>query len=252
MQVTDLGALADGGAIAVHAGIAAADDHHALAPKIDKAVLGTGQFEFAVDVGDQIRQRLVDTGQVLARKLALDVAIGAHAEKHSIELLEQRGERQIAAHLDTEPELDAHALHDLAALLDHLFLELEGRNAEGQQPADARITIVDDGLDAVTHQDVGAASPAGPAPTMATRLSVARTPDMSGFQPCASASSVMYFSIEPIVTAPSPSLSVQAPSQSRSCGQMRPQTSGSELVRWDSSAASNSLPSAMRLSQLGM
>ena len=40
----------------------------------------------------------------------------------------------------------------------------------------------------------------------------------------------MYFSIEPMVTAPRPSFSVQAPSHSRSCGQMRPQTSGSELV----------------------
>ena len=87
---------------------------------------------------------------------------------------------------------------------------------------------------------------------MATRLSVTRTPDMSGRQPCRTASSVMYFSIEPIVTAPRPSLSVQTPSQSRSCGQMRPQTSGSELVRWESSAASNNLPSLMRLSQFGM
>jgi hypothetical protein len=87
---------------------------------------------------------------------------------------------------------------------------------------------------------------------MATRLSVACTPDMSGRQPCLMASSVMYFSIEPIVTAPRPSLSVQAPSHSRSCGQMRPQTSGSELVACESSAASNSLPALMRFSQFGM
>jgi hypothetical protein len=54
---------------------------------------------------------------------------------------------------------------------------------------------------------------------------------MSGRQPCLTASSVMYFSIEPMVTAPRPSFSVQAPSHRRSCGQTRPQTSGSELVR---------------------
>jgi hypothetical protein len=96
------------------------------------------------------------------------------------------------------------------------------------------------------------ASPAGPAPTIATRLSVACTPDMSGRQPCLRASSVMYFSIEPMLTAPSPSFRVQAPSHNRSCGQMRPQTSGSELVRCDSSAASNSLPALIRFSQLGM
>jgi hypothetical protein len=75
---------------------------------------------------------------------------------------------------------------------------------------------------------------------------------MSGFQPRLRASSVMYFSIEPMVTAPRPSFSVQAPSHSRSCGQMRPQTSGRELVLWDSSAASNRLPSSISFSQLGM
>jgi hypothetical protein len=78
------------------------------------------------------------------------------------------------------------------------------------------------------------------------------TLDMSGRQPCATASSVMYFSMLPIVTASMPLLSVQSPSQSRSCGQMRPQISGSELVWCDSSAASNSLPCSTRSSQLGM
>ena len=74
---------------------------------------------------------------------------------------------------------------------------------------------------------------------------------MSGFQPALNASSVMYFSIAPMVTAPKPSLSVQAPSHRRSCGQMRPQTSGSELVLCDSSAASNRLPSSISFSQFG-
>ena len=87
---------------------------------------------------------------------------------------------------------------------------------------------------------------------MATRRPLGCTCDMSGFQPALSASSVMYFSIEPMVTAPSPSLSVQAPSHRRSCGQMRPHTSGSELVLCDSSAASKRLPSSMSFSQLGM
>ncbi len=89
--------------------------------------------------------------------------------------------------------------------------------------------------------------PAGPAPMIATRLPVLTTPDMSGFQPCFKASSVMYFSMEPMVTAPSPSLSVHAPSHRRSCGQMRPQTSGSELVWCESSAACSRLPSCDQL-----
>ena len=94
--------------------------------------------------------------------------------------------------------------------------------------------------------------PAGPAPTMATRLPVATTSDMSGRQPCLKASSLMYFSTLPMVTAPKPSFRVQAPSHRRSWGHTRPQTSGRELVLCDNSAASNRLPSAMSLSQFGM
>ncbi|MEA3219974.1 MAG: hypothetical protein OZX49_01071 [Immundisolibacter sp.] len=62
----------------------------------------------------------------------------------------------------------------------------------------------------------------------------------------------MYFSIEPMVTAPRPSFMVQAPSHRRSCGQMRPQISGSELVWLDSSAASRILPSWTSFNQSGM
>ena len=68
----------------------------------------------------------------------------------------------------------------------------------------------------------------------------------------ARAVSVMYFSDAPMVTAPKPSLSVQAPSHSRSWGHTRPHTSGRVLVWWLSSAASKILPSATSLSQLGM
>src|SRR5690554_2566726 len=56
-------------------------------------------------------------------------------------------------------------------------------------------------------------SPAGPAPMMATRLPLGLTWDISGRQPMAKAVSVMYFSTEPMVTAPKPSFRVQAPSQ---------------------------------------
>src|ERR1700730_9122741 len=95
-------------------------------------------------------------------------------------------------------------------------------------------------------------NPAGPAPMMATRLLVRTTFDMSGFQPCLKASSVMYFSMDPMLTAPMPSFSVHAPSHNRSWGHMRPHISGSELVWCESSAASNNLPSLTRLSQFGM
>ena len=46
----------------------------------------------------------------------------------------------------------------------------------------------------------------------------------------------MYFSTAPMVTVPCPACSMtQLPSQSRSCGQIRPQISGKVLVAWLSS-----------------
>ena len=72
--------------------------------------------------------------------------------------------------------------------------------------------------------------PAGPAPIIATFLSVHFTCDISGRQPKAKAVSLMYFSALPMVTAPKPSFKVHAPSHKRSCGQTRPQTSGKVLV----------------------
>ena len=75
--------------------------------------------------------------------------------------------------------------------------------------------------------------PAGPAPMIAT-LSGRSTRGWIGFtQPSSNAVSVMYFSMAPIVTVPWPDCSItQEPSQSRSCGQMRPQISGKVLVAW--------------------
>ena len=53
-------------------------------------------------------------------------------------------------------------------------------------------------------------------------------------QPRSQAVSLMYFSIEPIVTVPWVDCSiVQLPSHSRSWGQMRPQISGRLLVAED-------------------
>ncbi len=49
-------------------------------------------------------------------------------------------------------------------------------------------------------------------------------------QPMSQAWSLMNFSMLPIVTLPKPGSMTQLPSHSRSCGQMRPQISGIELV----------------------
>ena len=55
-------------------------------------------------------------------------------------------------------------------------------------------------------------------------------------QPFSQAVSVMYFSTAPMVTLPWPDCSItQPPSHRRSCGQMRPQTSGMFEVAAESS-----------------
>ncbi len=55
-----------------------------------------------------------------------------------------------------QAKFDAHVLHDLAALLHHLFLELERRYAEGQQAADLRIAVEHHGRHAVARQHIRA------------------------------------------------------------------------------------------------
>ena len=94
--------------------------------------------------------------------------------------------------------------------------------------------------------------PAGPAPIIATFLSVHFLCDISGFHPISNAFSVIYFSVEPIVTAPKPSFNVHAPSHNLSCGHTLPQTSGKLLVEWHNSAASIILPSLTSFNQSGI
>ena len=87
-------ALADRRTIAIHAGVAAAEHHHALAAHVDEAGRPGVEPQFAIDVGNQIRQRLVHAGQILAGESAFDVGVGSHAEKHRVEFLESAPRRQ--------------------------------------------------------------------------------------------------------------------------------------------------------------
>ncbi len=72
--------------------------------------------------------------------------------------------------------------------------------------------------------------PAGPAPMMPTLWGSSRSGVGGVIQPRSQAVSVMYFSTAPMVTLSKPFSMTQLPSQSRSCGQMRPQISGKVLV----------------------
>ena len=113
-------------------------------------------LELAIDVGNQVRQRLVHPGQILAGETALDVVVGAHAEKHRVEFFARLSNGDVAADLDVEAKFHTHVFHDLAALLDDILLQLEWRNAEGQQAADLRVAVEYHRRHAVAHQNVGA------------------------------------------------------------------------------------------------
>ena len=101
-------------------------------------------------------------GESLAGESALDGPVGSGAHEDRVVGREEFVEADIAPHVDTQPELNAHALEYLAARLHDRLLELERRNAEGEQPTDARVPIVDDRGDAVADQDVRASESGRP------------------------------------------------------------------------------------------
>ena len=105
----------------------------------------------------QRRQHVV---QVLAGQAAIGVAVGAQAEEDRVEVREQRVERDVAPDFHAEPEFHAHALEHFAPARDHLALELEGGDAEVQQPADLFVAVEHHRAHAGARQAVGA-GPAG-------------------------------------------------------------------------------------------
>ena len=80
--------LSDRCAIAVHASIAATENHDALAGKIDEPFGPLLETEFTIDVRHQVGQRVVHTGQVLARKAAFDIAVGPEPEEDGVVFVE--------------------------------------------------------------------------------------------------------------------------------------------------------------------
>src|SRR5580658_6122654 len=155
-------ALADGSPIAIHAGIAAAQDDDVLVAHVDEPRACVRKSKLTIDVRHEIRQRLVHARQILARESALDVRVSAHPQEHRVEFPHEIIERKIAADLHPQAKLDPHPLHDLAALLDDVLFELERRNTEGEESPDLRVTVEHHRCDAVAHQDIGAAESGGP------------------------------------------------------------------------------------------
>ncbi len=124
--------MTDGGAHAVHGGIAAPQYHHLLAGEVDVIGLRLLEAQQAVRVGDEVGQGVVNPRRRLVLETALHIFVGADPEEDRIELAKQVGEGDVTAHFGLEAELHPHPLEDLAPTLHHLFLQLEGGNAEGE------------------------------------------------------------------------------------------------------------------------
>ena len=168
----DLGrAQTDGAAHAVHAGVAAAQHHHALAAHV-------GQLQGVFPAGDrpapgivaaddasglhQERQCGQHAFQVLSGQSAIGIAVGAGAEEYGVVVAQQFLDLDIAADLHAQMELHAHAFQHLAAARDDALLQLEAGNAELHQSTDLFVTVEHHRLDAVARQHIGARESRGP------------------------------------------------------------------------------------------
>ena len=146
------GAEAHRGAVAIHAGVAAAEHDDVLAVEVER---GRHRLvvEQAVRVGDQERQRVVYAVEFAPGQLAVDEGVGTGAEEDRVIVRQQPFERDVAADLHVEMEAHAHAFEYLAPGVDHRLVQLERRNAEGEQAADLALAVEH------VHRDAGTAQP---------------------------------------------------------------------------------------------
>ena len=147
--------LTNGGTHAVHRGITATQHHHAFAFHADVRLIGG--FAIAhnlLGVSNQERQSVVNTWRIFVFQTTAHGLIGPYAQEHGVVVLQQIVELHIAAHFHIQFELNAHAGEDFTAASHNLFFQLEGRDTEGQQTADFRVTVKDHRLHAVTGQNV--------------------------------------------------------------------------------------------------
>ena len=131
----DFGALAVGRAEAVGAGVAAAQNHHPLALGADAFRFGNGLAGVEAVLLRQIVHSKVDAVQLPARRRQVAGLRGAAGQADGVEFGQQPFRRKIVAHIDAGLEDDALFLHQGQAAAQHLFVQLEIGDAQGQQPA---------------------------------------------------------------------------------------------------------------------
>ena len=115
----------------IHGGISPPKYHHSFFSQIDVLIRVTGVVHFFIDVGNEVIERFVNAGQILAREPTLHCLVGTHAQKHGIIICQELIDSDVATDLGIELKLDTHPLKYLAAALHNLFFQFELGNAEG-------------------------------------------------------------------------------------------------------------------------
>ena len=141
---------------AVHRRIATAQYHNAFAFHADIRLVGSfAEAHDLLGVSNQEWQSVEYARGIFVLQPAAHRLIGADAEEYGIVILQQVIQLDVTAHFHVEFELNAHAGENFTATGHDLFLQLEGRNTEGQQTADFRVAVKDHRLHAVTGQHIG-------------------------------------------------------------------------------------------------
>ena len=135
--------LADRGADAVGAGVAAADDDDVFAAGQDR--FGPAD-RLAADAPVLLRQKLhrkMDAVEFAARNRQVARLLRAAGEHDGIVLVEQLSRRDIDADIGAVMKYHALGLHLHDAAVDVVFLHLEVGNAVAQQAASLRPALID-------------------------------------------------------------------------------------------------------------
>ena len=147
----------------VDRGVAAADDHHALADMAHAAVVERLQERGR---GDDVRRLVARAGQRAA-------GLGAEAEEHRVELGADLIHGDLGADAAGQPGLHADVEDALDLRIENIARRAKAGNAVAHHAAEFRMLVENGDLVPLAPQLVGADSPAGPPPITATFLPVA-------------------------------------------------------------------------------
>ncbi len=139
------GALAHGGAHAIHRRVAAADHDDIPARGIERAVVEQGHRvaqPLAVAGGEKI-ERGNDIAETDAGGRDVARSVDAGRDEERVMARAQLGEARVAPDLELEMERDAALAQQSVAPLDHALLQLEVGNAVDEQTADAVVAVID-------------------------------------------------------------------------------------------------------------